>query len=91
VVFIRLLKRLKKHPIQNCELLAKDCKRLNIPKNDAYQPVPHDAAFHQAMLDKPGVKEAYDALEEDYTALHALLAARFTSVINLLRLMYESE
>jgi hypothetical protein len=32
-----------------------------MPKNDAYQPVPHDAAFHQAMLDKPSVKEAYDA------------------------------
>ncbi len=28
------------------------------------------------MLRKPGVQAAYDALEEDYTALHALLAAR---------------
>lgn len=43
---------------------------------DIYQPVPHDAAFHAVMLKQPGVQVAYDALEEDYTALHALLAAR---------------
>lgn len=44
--------------------------------NDIYKPVPHDAAFHNAVLQKPGVQAAYDALEEDYTTLHALLAAR---------------
>lgn len=41
-----------------------------------YKPVPHDAAFRKALLAKPGVKKAYDALEEEYTALHAMLAAR---------------
>ena len=43
---------------------------------DTYKPVLHDAAFHNAVLAKPGVKAAYEALEEEYTALHALLAAR---------------
>jgi DNA-binding XRE family transcriptional regulator len=41
-----------------------------------YQPVKHDAAFRQALLDKTGVKPAFDALEEEYTALHAMLQAR---------------
>jgi hypothetical protein len=41
-----------------------------------YQPAPHDAAFRKALLAKPGVKKAYDALEEEYTALHAMLAAQ---------------
>jgi ribosome-binding protein aMBF1 (putative translation factor) len=43
---------------------------------DTYQPVPHDAAFRKSILAQPGVQDAYDALEEDYTALHTLLAAR---------------
>ncbi len=47
-----------------------------MPNIDSYQPVPHDAAFHNAVLAKSGVKAAYEALEEEYTALHALLAAR---------------
>ena len=42
----------------------------------AYKPVPHDAAFRKALLAKRGVQKAYDALEEEYTALHAMLAAR---------------
>lgn len=42
----------------------------------AYKPVPHDTAFRKALLAKPGVQKAYDALEEEYTALHAMLAAR---------------
>ena len=42
----------------------------------SYKPVPHDGAFRKALLAKPGVKKAYDALEEEYTALHAMLAAR---------------
>ena len=42
----------------------------------AYKPVPHDTAFRKALLAKPGMQKAYDALEEEYTALHAVLAAR---------------
>ena len=38
-----------------------------------YQPVAHDATFRQALLNKHGVKPAFDALEEEYTALHAML------------------
>jgi hypothetical protein len=48
----------------------------NMLDADAYQPVPHDAAFHVSVLKQPGVQTDYDALEEDYTASHALLAAR---------------
>ncbi len=41
-----------------------------------YQPVPHDANFRNQLLAKSGVKAVFDALEEEYTALHTLLAAR---------------
>lgn len=41
-----------------------------------YQPVPHDAAFRDALLAKPGVQKAFDALEEEYTTLHAMLDDR---------------
>ncbi|TAG25851.1 MAG: XRE family transcriptional regulator [Burkholderiales bacterium] len=41
-----------------------------------YKPVPHNAAFRKSLLAKPGVKQAFDALEEEYTALHAMLDAR---------------
>ena len=41
-----------------------------------YQPVPHDAGFRKALLAKPGVKKAFEALEEEYTALHTMLHAR---------------
>jgi GrpB-like predicted nucleotidyltransferase (UPF0157 family) len=41
-----------------------------------HKPVPHDAAFRKSLLAKPGVKKAYNALEEEYTALHAMLDAR---------------
>lgn len=44
-----------------------------------YKPVPHDAAFREALLRKPGVQKAFDALEEEYTALHAILEARKTA------------
>ena len=47
----------------------------NMAKTD-YQPVPHDTAFRKALLAKPGVKKAFDALEEEYTALHTMLDAR---------------
>ena len=39
-----------------------------------YQPVPHDAAFRDALLAKPGVQKAFDAPGEAYTALDALWA-----------------
>jgi hypothetical protein len=39
--------------------------------NTEYKPVPHDAAFKKALLVKPGVKKAYDALEDEYSKLHA--------------------
>jgi DNA-binding XRE family transcriptional regulator len=41
-----------------------------------FKPLPHDAAFRDALLAKTGVRQAFDALEEEYTALHALLDAR---------------
>ena len=41
-----------------------------------YKPVLHDAAFRKTLLAKPGVRKAFDALEEEYTALHAMLDAR---------------
>jgi hypothetical protein len=41
-----------------------------------YKPVPHEAPFRKALLAKPGVKKAFDALEKEYTALHAMLDAR---------------
>ena len=44
-----------------------------------FKPVTHDAAFRDALLAKPGVRQAFDALEEEYTALHALLDARRTA------------
>jgi ribosome-binding protein aMBF1 (putative translation factor) len=44
--------------------------------NTGYKPVPHDAAFKKALLAKPGVQKAYDALEEEYSTLHAMLNAR---------------
>ncbi len=37
-----------------------------------FNPVPHDAAFRDTLLAKPGVKKAFDALEEEYTALHGV-------------------
>ena len=41
-----------------------------------YKPMPHNAAFRKSLLAKPGVKQAFDALEEEYTALHTMLDAR---------------
>jgi len=45
----------------------------------AYKPVAHNAAFKKKILAKPSVKKAYEALEEEYTALHAMLDARLTA------------
>lgn len=42
----------------------------NLPHN-AYKQVPHDADFIKALLAKPCVKKAYDALEQDYSKLFA--------------------
>jgi ribosome-binding protein aMBF1 (putative translation factor) len=47
--------------------------------NSEYKPVAHDAAFKKKILAKPGVKKAYEALEEEYAALHAMLDARLTA------------
>jgi ribosome-binding protein aMBF1 (putative translation factor) len=41
-----------------------------------YKPVQHDAVFRESLLAKPGAKRAFDALEEEYNALHAMLDAR---------------
>ncbi|QGZ54370.1 helix-turn-helix domain-containing protein [Paraburkholderia acidiphila] len=43
---------------------------------EQYKPVPHDEAFVKAMLAKPEVKAAYDALDEEFSALDVLLSAR---------------
>jgi DNA-binding XRE family transcriptional regulator len=43
---------------------------------DRYNPVPHDKAFRDRLVAKTGVKAAYEALEEEFTALDALLTAR---------------
>jgi ribosome-binding protein aMBF1 (putative translation factor) len=47
--------------------------------NSEYKPVAHDAAFKKKILAKPGVKKAYEALEEEYAALRAMLDARLTA------------
>jgi ribosome-binding protein aMBF1 (putative translation factor) len=47
--------------------------------NTGYKPVPHDAAFKKALLAKPDVKKAHDALEEEYSTLHAMRDARLTA------------
>ncbi len=47
--------------------------------NSGYKPVPHDAAFKKELLAKPGVQKAYNALEEEYSTLHAMLDARLAA------------
>jgi len=47
--------------------------------NTEYKPVPHDTAFKKALLANPDVKKAYDALEEEYSTLHAMLDARLAA------------
>ena len=44
--------------------------------NDAYQPVPHDAAFRERLLSDPEVKAAYDAIVTEYAILDEILSAR---------------
>lgn len=43
---------------------------------DVYAPVPLDAAWVAAVLSDPDVRAAYDALEDEYAALDALLKTR---------------
>ena len=43
---------------------------------EKYKPVAHSVAFRKKLLAKPGVKTAYDALEEEYATLAALFMAR---------------
>ncbi|WP_423368092.1 helix-turn-helix domain-containing protein [Burkholderia sp. LMG 32019] len=45
-------------------------------RDDGYAPVRHTKADTKRLLADPAVKTAYDALEEEFSALDALLAAR---------------
>jgi len=47
--------------------------------NTEYKPIAHDAGFKKKILAKPGVKKAYEALEEEYAALYAMLGARLAA------------
>ncbi len=47
-----------------------------VKRTEQYAPVPHDEAFVKHLLADAQVKSAYDALEEEFTALDALLTAR---------------
>ena len=44
--------------------------------NDAFQPVPHDAAFREQLLNNPAVKAAYDTNIAKYAILDEILGAR---------------
>ncbi len=43
---------------------------------DKFEPVAHDEAFVRRVMEKPGVKQAYDALGEEYVLLREFLHAR---------------
>ncbi|HEY1610905.1 MAG TPA: helix-turn-helix transcriptional regulator [Paraburkholderia sp.] len=43
---------------------------------ERYKPLPHTAEDTARLLTNPDVRAAYDALEEEYAALDALLTAR---------------
>jgi DNA-binding XRE family transcriptional regulator len=51
-------------------------RRLQRELEERYNPVPHTAEDSVRMLANPAVRAAYDALEEEYAALNALLTAR---------------
>ncbi len=51
-------------------------RRLKRDIEERYGPVPHTAEDDARLFANPEFKAAYDALEEEYVALHALLAAR---------------
>lgn len=44
--------------------------------NDAYQPVPHDAAFREHLLSNPAVQAAFAANAPKYAILDEILKAR---------------
>jgi DNA-binding XRE family transcriptional regulator len=46
---------------------------------DKYKPVKHTKADDAKMFANPKIKAAYDALEDEYAALKALLLARKTA------------
>lgn len=43
---------------------------------ESFNPVPHTTADTQRLLAKRGVQVAYDALDDEYNVLRAILAAR---------------
>jgi DNA-binding XRE family transcriptional regulator len=51
-------------------------KSRNQESVERYHPVPHTAEDTARMLANPEFRAAYDALEEEYAALDALLSAR---------------
>ncbi|WP_455289961.1 helix-turn-helix domain-containing protein [Cupriavidus necator] len=53
--------------------------KLQRASEQGYDPVPHDEAFVDRLLANPEVRAAYDALDEEYAALDALLVARKTA------------
>lgn len=40
---------------------------------DKFEPVAHDETLVRRVMEKPGVKEAYDALDDEYALLRELL------------------
>ncbi len=48
----------------------------NRPESERFYPVSHTAQDTKQLLADPAVGAAYAALEDEYTALRALLAAR---------------
>lgn len=49
-------------------------------RTEGFNPVPHTADDTARLLADPTVKAAYDALEDEYTALRAILSARGVAV-----------
>jgi DNA-binding XRE family transcriptional regulator len=45
-------------------------------KRDGFEPVAHTKADTARLLGRPDVRAAYDALEDEYSALRVLLSAR---------------
>ena len=44
--------------------------------NDTFQPVPHDAAFREQLLNNPAAKAAYDINITKYAILDEIIGAR---------------
>jgi DNA-binding XRE family transcriptional regulator len=45
-------------------------------RSSGFNPVPHTPEDTSRLLDRPDVKAAYDALQDEYTALRAILEIR---------------